>query len=408
MNSIKRLLMLFLFLLPNKEEIIKSHESNIRNPIGVRKFSAEEIIHVRIMSKTKSRKIEFSSINGSYELLGDGRRIATLKPAESLRLTISTDSIEVFISGLSIGRFNFVRFISYDAKRTFKLKSIDPDRKIKTFDDNLSVVPENDHFKMINSTVLDNYVAGVTEAESGKGYSTEYYKVQAILARTYALNHLQKHQSEGFNICDQVHCQVYYGKSHSSSILEAVRLTKGLVVVDENTLNLIVAAFHSNSGGETVNSEELWGTKTSYLRSVKDSFSLNMPNSKWTRKMPLNDWLDYLRIKYNYPVEDSLAKVAVLNFTQQNRKVNIEFAGIKVPLKDIRTDLQLKSTFFDLHATKDTVIFNGRGFGHGIGMCQEGAMKMAKLGYSYSEIIKFYYQNIQLINLQELHFFREE
>ncbi|HRD38480.1 MAG TPA: SpoIID/LytB domain-containing protein, partial [Bacteroidia bacterium] len=74
------------------------------------------------------------------------------------------------------------------------------------------------------------------------------YKVQAILARTFALEHLSKHVTEGFSLCDQVHCQAYYGKPRFADIFNSVNDTKGKVVVDEN-LNLIVAAFHSNSGG---------------------------------------------------------------------------------------------------------------------------------------------------------------
>ena len=373
-----------------------------------RKFSPEEIIHVRVMSKTKIRKLDFTSTSGNYELIADGKRIATIKPEQTLRFAIAIDSIEIFQNNHSFGKFKFARMISYDAKRSFKLKSIDPDRKHRYFEDNLTLVTENDYLKLINNTILDNYVAGVTESESGKGSTLEYYKVQAILARTYALNHIQKHQSEGYNICDQVHCQVFYGKTQSATILEAVKRTKGTVVVDGLTLNLIVAAFHSNSGGETVNSEEVWGTKTTYLRSVKDSFSLNMPNARWLRKFHLSDWKEYLRIKFNFPVDDSSAMHTVLNFKQESRKVFIETNGIKIPLKDIRSDFQLKSTFFDISSVKDSVILNGKGFGHGIGMCQEGAMKMAKMGYSFSEILNFYYNNIQLINLQELHFFREE
>jgi stage II sporulation protein D len=79
-----------------------------------------------------------------------------------------------------------------------------------------------------------------------------------------------------------------------------------------------------------------------------------------------------------------------------------------VPLKNVRTDLQLKSTFFSIFPQGDTLVFKGRGFGHGVGMCQEGAMRMAKLGYKYPEVINFYYQKTQLIDLHKLNFFRDE
>jgi len=259
---------------------------------------------------------------------------------------------------------------------------------------------------MINESVLDNYIAGVSEAEAGSRSPAEFYKVQAILARTYALAHINKHQLEGFNLCDQVHCQAFFGKTHEPEILNAVAATKGKVVVDED-MNLIVAVFHSNSGGQTVNSEDVWGKPTSYLRSVQDTFSLKMPNAKWQRKIAMADWLDYLKIKHNYPVEDSSARWYALHFRQDTRKINLEYNNIKVPLKNVRTDFQLKSTFFSLDLVGDTLIFNGRGFGHGIGMCQEGAMRMAKAGYDYKDVLNYYYKNVHLIDLKDLNFFRE-
>ena len=72
-------------------------------------------------------------------------------------------------------------------------------------------------------------------------------------------------------------------------------------------------------------------------------------------------------------------------------------------------DLQLKSTFFNISPLgKDSILFSGRGYGHGLGMCQEGAMNMVKKGYSYTDVLNFYYQNIQLIDLHKLSFFKDE
>ena len=70
--------------------------------------------------------------------------------------------------------------------------------------------------------------------------------------------------------------------------------------------------------------------------------------------------------------------------------------------------MQLKSTFFSIVSLGDTLVFKGRGFGHGVGMCQEGAMRMAKLGYKYMDVINFYYQNTQLIDLRKLDYFKDE
>jgi stage II sporulation protein D len=170
---------------------------------------------------------------------------------------------------------------------------------------------------------------------------------------------------------------------------------------------LITAVFHSNSGGQTANSEDVWGKPTPYLKSVIDTFSLKMPNARWQRKLLIADWLDYLKIKHNYPVDDSAARWQALHFKQEFRKANLEYGSVKVPLKNVRTDFLLKSTFFSLETVGDTVVFNGRGFGHGIGMCQEGAMRMTKSGYNYKDVLNFYYKDVHIIDLKDLNFFRE-
>ena len=110
---------------------------------------------------------------------------------------------------------------------------------------------------------------------------------------------------------------------------------------------------------------------------------------------------------HNYPVDDSSARWQALHFKQEFRKANLEFANIRVPLKNVRTDFQLKSTFFSLEPNGDTLILSGRGFGHGIGMCQEGAMRMTKNGYNYKDVLNFYYKDVHIIDLKDLNFFRE-
>lgn len=368
----------------------------------------EELVNVRVLSQTKATAILIAPQKGKYELIADGKNLMELDEQAILKATLVNDSIELRTFENVIGKCKSFKLYSFNEVCNFKLKVVQPDRKPRYFDDNVTISIEDDHLRIINHTWIDHYIAGVSEAEAGSRSSIEFYKVQSILARTYALAHLYKHGAEGYNLCDQVHCQAFYGRTQDISILEAVYSTKGQVVVDEN-LQLITAAFHSNSGGQTVNSEDVWGSKTTYLKAVNDSFSLKMPNSRWERKMPAEDWLTYLKIKHKYPSDDSLAKNYALNFKQESRKINFEYAGFKIPLKTIRTDLQLKSTFFSVetNSMRDSVTLRGKGFGHGIGMCQEGAMRMTKLGYNYKEVLSFYYKNVHLINLKELNFFKE-
>ena len=370
-------------------------------------FIIAENLQIKIFTNLKLNALQVNANAGSYKIIADGSLITETTGESIFKFNLKGDSIELKQNEKFIGTFKYIKFTGDDLCE-LKIKLINPDRKARTYQNNLSFGVSDGYIRILNEVILDNYIAGVTEAEAGSKSTLEFYKVQAILARTFALAHINKHVTEGFSLCDQVHCQAYYGKPKDFSIYTAIEDTKGKVVVDEN-LNLIIAAFHSNSGGQTANSEDVWGAKTTYLRSVNDSFSIKMPNSKWERKMLTDDWLTYLKIKHNYPIENDVAKDAAINFKQDQRKYFLECNSSKVPLKNVRLDLQLKSTYFSIsQVSKDTIIFKGRGFGHGLGMCQEGAMRMSKLGYKYPEIISFYYRNIQLIDLRKLSFFKDE
>jgi len=367
----------------------------------------DEVLTIKLFSQIKVQSFTIKPEIGNYIVWANGIEVLNTTANPSIKLTYINDSIELKSADRLVGKFKRVKFSSLDQGATFQVKMLLPERKPRLYQDNIIVDAEQGYLKCVNEIELDNYIGGVVQAESGRLSHPEFYKVQTILARTFALAHIQKHALEGFSLCDHTHCQAYFGKPTELNIIKSVFETKNKIVVDEN-LNLIEAAFHSNSGGQTLNSEDVWGSKLSYLRSVNDTFSLKMPNAKWERKIAKDDWLSYLKIKHNYPIDDEDAKLLAFNFKQDTRKPFLESKNIKVPLKIVRVDFQLKSTYFSIVPKGDSLIFKGKGFGHGVGMCQEGAMRMAKLGYTYLDILNFYYQNTQLIDLNLLDFFKDE
>ena len=307
--------------------------------------SAEEVVYIRVFAHLKVNAVTFNVEKSSYQILADEKLLLKTSGEVMLKLSAVNDSVEVKSFDKVYGRFKSVRLSDENGTGELKLKLINPERKPRLYQDNYIITNEGGLLKMLNEVKLDNYIAGVVEAESGTRSLPEYYKVQAILARTFALAHLNKHLPEGFSLCDQVHCQAYYGKPRFSEIYTAVNATKGKVVVDES-LNLIVAAFHSNSGGQTANSEDVWGARTSYLRSVNDTFSTRMPNYKWERKMLTDDWLSYLKLKHNYQIDQPFAKELALSFKQDSRKVFLEASNVKVPLKKCTSGFTIKINVF--------------------------------------------------------------
>ncbi len=249
---------------------------------------------------------------------------------------------------------------------------------------------------------------GVIESESGNYQSKEYYKVQAIISRTYALKHKNKFLQEGFMLTDLVNCQVYFGKYYQNPKMEqAVEETKGLVLVDDE-MQYITAAFYSNSGGQTENSENVWNKPMPYLKSRKDPFSVGKNNYKWTKIIKKEKWLSYLNRKFNYPIEDSASISKVVNFKQLNRKKYLAGWESHILLTDIRRDWRLKSTFFSIIDEGENILLKGNGFGHAVGLSQEGAMNMVDLGYSYLDVLQFYYLNVFLIESSKREYYLME
>jgi stage II sporulation protein D len=266
----------------------------------------------------------------------------------------------------------------------------------------IELILDKSALHVVNILDLDTYVAGVVEAEGGANKSDEYYKVQAVLCRTYAMNNSHRHAHS--DLCDGTHCQVYHGLSRKEPQIEkAVTATNKLVVIDENG-SLITAFFHSNCGGHTLNSEMVWKAALPYCKGKPDPYCMGMPNSNWEKRIPINDWTNYLESK-KVSSSDTLG---ITSFFPGKKVMYYQHNKVKIPTKVIRTDLKLKSAYFTVHLQNNEAVFIGQGFGHGVGLCQEGAMNMAKKGKSYEEILNFYYTNVHLVPYDMIWFFNDE
>ncbi|HLG04149.1 MAG TPA: SpoIID/LytB domain-containing protein [Bacteroidia bacterium] len=362
---------------------------------------------VRILSTMNVTSVNVSVCAGKYALYLDGRMQEDYMSAKVMQMIVINDSIELRIPGDTIGRFGQVRLVSIYDTSCFKIKPIQPASGTRTYDHSLTVKVAKGFLQCLNSVDLEHYVAGVVESESGGNSVLEFYKVQAILCRTYACAQLNRHIDEGFDVCDGVHCQVYKSRPTDPKVQLAVQATTGLVVIDKN-LSLITATFHSNCGGQTANAEDVWQIPVSYLKSVRDTFCTSTRNANWQRKIAKEDWLSYLSGKHKFPVTDSVASGGAMNMKQASRTTNYVYGAAKIPYKTIRADWQLRSAYFSIEEGRDSITISGRGYGHGVGLCQEGAIRMAKLGYSYMQILLFYYRDVEIVNLSRLEFFRRD
>lgn len=356
-----------------------------------------QIIEVGLFHYHKIPEVFISVNSGDYELWGDGYKIVDM-PFDaiiSIRMNKERESLEVKGLNRVLGYYHNIHIKSTELRGTLKLKAVKNPPTVNIYDGELLISLGDDKLKMINRVDIDSYVAGTVEKEIGPSANMEYYKIQAVICRTYALSNLNRHKSDGYQVCDEVHCQAYDGKSRKrKEIIIATAATSGMVLTDDNN-QLILAAYHSNCGGETRDAAQAWRSSRSYLQPIKDTFCLDMGSAKWEVSITREEWDKYLT---SFATDQPISK-AMVCFYQNERMSYYNLHGVEVPIKQIRKDWRLRSSFFDIEEASDgTMTISGRGYGHGVGLCQQGALRMTELGHTYREVLDFYFNDVRLVN----------
>ncbi|MBN2897799.1 MAG: SpoIID/LytB domain-containing protein [Clostridia bacterium] len=305
---------------------------------------------------------------------------------------------------------------------------------------------------VINYLVMDHYLYGVLPKEMSESWPKEALKAQAVVARNFAIANFDKHGEEGYDLCSTTNCQVYggYGVEKPSSNLAVDESSRDLLYYNDE---LVVGYYHANSGGKTADIESVWSAEVPYLQSVEDPYSLDAPNADWTVELSPKA-IEQQLADQNYFI-GTLKGIKICDVADDGRVQVIDFIGDKgtatlkkEEMRKVFGYVAFKSIYFDLisgdvlsvaNTTQysdvtlaDAKVFNGEtttplssknsvtiigmegrttvdmtpsnytfvghGFGHGIGMSQWGAKKMAEEGFDYEGILYHYYTGTQLIN----------
>ncbi|MFP4288375.1 MAG: SpoIID/LytB domain-containing protein [Bacteroidota bacterium] len=357
-----------------------------------------EIVDVGIFHQQNITGFAFTPEYGSYSICDEQhQKIAEVSPNSVLYLEITPTGFTITKDDTIIATEKRITFQGAAFSNAFYVYGSAIPFKGDAYGGDLTVSNKNGSFQFINHVPFENYVAGTVQTESGLHRHPEFYKVQAVVIRTYALKNHHRHKKEGFDLCDKVHCQAYHGRSTCADIINAVYDTKGEVLVDAKG-KLLNTVYHANCGGETTNSQDLWVEKETYLQSKTDYFCKGMPGSEWKIAIP--------EIKFRAFVEQKLGRKLsaqeydeIMGFQQPKRKKFLD-SDHQITLRMVREYFGLRSTFFSLEKRNDHIHFSGKGYGHGVGLCQEGAMNRAKNGHSKNEILQFYYKNSLLITME--------
>ncbi|KAF0185549.1 MAG: stage II sporulation protein D [Nitrospirae bacterium] len=250
---------------------------------------------------------------------------------------------------------------------------------------------------VINELPLEEYVKGVVAGEVGKSWDADALKAQAVVARTYTVAQRKPEGGTGkmrYDLTSTVLDQVYKGGDIPESIASAVERTRGEILTYDG--KPIISFYHSTSGGMTEDAAEVFGKSYPYLRPVETNPELS-PFYIWQKQIPIRELEKASGVK-------GLNDISVESLTVSGRVRHLAFTNgkqsVRVVAKDLRKNLgwdRLPSTFITgILRDGDVFVMEGRGYGHGVGMCQYSALQMAKEGKTYREILSYFYSGTTL------------
>jgi stage II sporulation protein D len=353
-------------------------------------------------------------------LLVPGQLCAASGGAETIRVAIFTDVPSVVVAGeslvitdadglrltvspsVTIGREKQGLFAGGIRTRALKVEHSGIVRiNGKGFRGAIEVVPAPRGVLVIAEIPLEHYLVGLINSEISSQWPIEAVKAQAVVARSYALFQKGSRKNKQFHLESTVNDQVYAGSDgEDSRAARAVEETRGQVLVYDG--RLVQTFFHANCGGHTEAAEHVWSAKLPYLRGVVCAYCTNTPAALWQQTLPRKKIETMLR-GAGYQVV-ALHDIRVLSRFPSGRIRQLLITSgqgtVTIPAVTFRKVLGstvIRSTNFTVAPAGDDFYFSGTGYGHGVGLCQWGAKQRAEEGFTYREILAYYYPGTRLI-----------
>ena len=254
---------------------------------------------------------------------------------------------------------------------------------------------------VIEIVPIEEYVLGVLAGEMPIEFELEALKAQAVAARSYVMIQMERNSNKEYDVVDTVMNQVYLDNDYLMTVWKnsytdninkiktAVLSTKGEYISYNN--KVAEALFFSTSPGKTENSEDVFFNKVAYLRSVDSSWDIISPVYTSQKTFTLINFYNALGLKYSESLD-----IKIIDTTETGRIKKIKINGKEYSGNEICSILGLRSTYFEIVKSDNNVIVYNKGYGHGVGMSQYGAEGMAKEGYNYQDILKHYYQGVEI------------
>lgn len=400
-----------------------------------RKIAQDNIPQVRVGIITNARELRFKC-GGNFTITwaansyrGEKGRFYMVSLKKQGLMVYDSQAREVLdepVSSFVLHSQNYPFYllnVTY-GERDFWKKTVD-----SAFRGDLEIVMKNDSLTVVNVLSLEEYLYGVLPAEIPYSYNFEALKAQAVAARTIGLRRKGRHQKEGFDLCAQPHCQVYRGKTTEVPITnKAVDETRGEVITYRG--RIIEPFYHANCGGCL--RADVFGRRDYLFSNQHDSLDLHQLNfspyflRQWLKEdqeafCASADPKSGFRWQRVYDEEDfkmiydhDLREIKGIFVVKRGDCAHVEQVRIERGNASRLLEGELKiRNYFD-HLRGNTfitelkyknrdgkkvpaiVFFWGAGFGHGVGLCQEGARQMAEEEFDYKQILKHYYKGVDI------------
>lgn len=274
----------------------------------------------------------------------------------------------------------------------------------REYGDTLELVRNGDGIAVVNELSLDDYVVGVLRAEVGERWPAEALRAQAVVARTYAAYQRLLNAAKPYHIVASVAHQMFGGRPPRTSVAwAAVSETSGQVLRWEG--EVFPAFYHAESGGYTEDPRTVFAARNMpALKPVRCDFSAGSPHYYWNLDLKIADLTEIMR--KNEVAVGTVTAIDVTERTSSLRATSVTVRGTRGSARLRGNDFRrmvgydtLRSTLFAVALEGDVAHFSGRGYGHGVGMCQWGAKGMAEQGYTARQILEYFYPGAVLGSL---------
>ncbi len=260
----------------------------------------------------------------------------------------------------------------------------------------------------IQTIGIEDYVLRVLASEMPVKSPLEALKAQAVVIRSFAKASLGRHQMQGFDFCHLTHCQVYRKPKYiHPKLREAIKQSRGLVLSYQG--KTIEALYHSTCGGHTSPNQKVFGGRPlSYLQGVNDQdFCEVSPHFHWESKVSYAELNDIFFPHSSFQSQPVSLQMGSIHREVQGRWFELKILGLNslnISAQNFLLQIgrklswsRLKSAWFEIKVKKEGLVFKGKGLGHGVGMCQWGAIGRAQAGKNFKEILYHYFPGTQLM-----------